>query len=144
MNRGFLTLAAALLPLAALAQTYKWKDEAGRLHFTQVPPRTGVYEIIGPARAPGSAPNQEALNESLEQSVEAEPERKKTEGMAALQQARRQEACRQAIEQLAYLDARTARHLATADEKGGYARMTEEEFQRQRAAQEAAIKQNCD
>lgn len=144
MNRGLLTLAVALLPLATFAQTYKWKDEAGRLHFTQVPPRSGVYEVIGPARPPASAPNQETLNQSLEQSVKAEPERKKAEEMAALQQARRQETCRQAIEQLAYLDARTARRLATTDEKGGYARMTEEEFQRQRAAQEAAIKQNCD
>lgn len=134
----------ALLPCALPAQTYRWVDEAGQVHYTQIPPKSGPYSVIGPAPPPGAAPNQEALNQSLEESIKAEPEQQAAAEAAAQQQAQRQENCRQALVRLAYLDARTARRLGTTDAQGNIARMTEEEFQAQRAAEQDKIKQNCD
>lgn len=144
MKRGFLVLAAAALPLAALAQTYKWKDEHGQVHFTQVPPKSGRYEVIGAPPPPASAPNQEALNKALDESVKAEPERQKAATEAAQQLAQRQENCKQALERLAYLDARTPRRLSYTDAQGNVTRMSDEEFQKRRAAAQEKIQQNCD
>jgi len=145
MNRGLWLVLLAALPLAAQAQTYKWKDERGQVHFTQLPPKAGQpYELIGPTPPPSDAPNQEALNQSLEAAQKAAPEQQKAAEQAAKRQAQRQENCRQAIERLAYLDSRGPRRLGTTDDKGVSSRMTEEEFQRRRAAEDEKIKQNCD
>ena len=145
MNRGPWIVLLAALPLAAAAQTYKWKDERGQVHFTQLPPKAGQpYEMIGPPPPPSSAPNQDALNQSLEAAQKAAPERQKAAEQAAQRAAQRQENCRQALERIAFLDARGPRRLATTDDKGTPSRMTEEEFRRQRAVEEDRVKQNCD
>ena len=144
MNRRVLALAVAALPLAAFAQMYKWKDQYGQVHFSQVPPKDAKAELIGAPPPPSSNPNQDTLNKSLSDTQKAEPEKQKAAEAAAQQQARRQESCRQAIERVAYLDAHTPRRLATTDEKGNVSRMSEEEFARQRAAEQDKFKQNCD
>jgi hypothetical protein len=145
MNRGLWIVLLAALPLAAQAQMYKWKDERGQVHFTQVPPSGGQkYELIGPPPPPTAAPNQEALNQSLEEARKAAPEQQKAAEQAAQRQAQRQETCRQALERIAYLDARTPRRLGVKDADGQTSRMTDEEFQRQRGAEEERVKQNCD
>lgn len=145
MKRGCWIVLLAALPLAALAQTYKWKDQYGQVHFSQFPPKDGKAEIIGAPPPPvSSSPNQDTLNKSFADAQKAEPERQKAADAAAQLQAQRQEACRQAIERTAYLDAHTPRRLATTDANGNVSRMTEEEFARQRAAEQDKIKQNCD
>jgi len=144
MKRTLLVATLAALPLAALAQTYKWKDARGQVHFTQVPPRTGTYEVITPAATATSSPNQEALNESLEKARKAEPEQQKAAEKVAAQQAQRQEKCKQALERIAYMDARTPRRLGVKDEQGNTSRMTQEDFDQQRAAWQQQASQNCD
>jgi hypothetical protein len=146
MTRGSWFLILLALPLAAHAATYKWKDKNGRLHFTQVPPLQGIpYEVIGPAAPPPTAaPNQESLNQSLEQARQAAPEQQRLAEQADAIAAARRQNCMNALERIAYLDARTPRRLATKDEQGNVARMTDEEFQRQRAAEEQRVKENCD
>jgi hypothetical protein len=134
----------AALPLLAWAQTYKWVDEKGQVHYTQVPPRSGKYQTIQPAQPPAAAPNQDALNQSLQDTVRKGPEQQKAAEQAAAKQAQRQEACRKALEQVAYMDARTARRLGTKDESGNTARMSEEEFARQRAAWQEQAAKNCE
>lgn len=143
--RPFCLVAVALLPLAAQAATYKWRDANGRLVFTQLPPAQGVpYEVIGGAPPPATAPNQDALNQSLQQSQREEPRRQQAAEASAAIAAARQQNCINAIERIAYLDAQTPRRLAVTDDKGNVARMTEEEFRRQRAAEEDKVKQFCD
>lgn len=144
MNRGFLVIVAAALPALALAQTYKWKDEYGQVHFTQIPPKSGAYELIGPPPPPAASPNQEALNKSLEDAQKAEPERQRAAEQEAQRQAARQEACKQALERIAWLDAHPLRRLATTDAQGNVSRMTQEEFDRQRAAEQDKATKNCD
>ena len=144
MRRALLVLVAAALPLAAHAQMYKWKDQYGQIHFTQLPPKDAKAEIISGPPPPSLNPNQDALNKSLGDAQKASPEKQKSAEVAAQQQAQRQENCRQAIERVAYLDAHTPRRLATKDESGNVSRMSDEEFARQRAAEQDRIKQNCD
>lgn len=133
------------LPLAVQAATYKWKDAAGRLQFTQLPPAAGVpFEILGAAAAPQPAPNQESLNQALQQNLREAPARQQAAEQSAAVQSARQQNCINALERVAYLDAHTPRRLAVTDDKGNVARMSQEEFERQRAAEQERIKQNCD
>ena len=144
MNRGLVALLAAALPAVALAQTYKWKDEYGQTHFTQIPPRTGTYEVIGAPPPPSDAPNQEALNKSLKDAENAAPAQEAAAEAEAKRQAARQEACKAALERIAFLDAHPLRRLATTDAQGNVSRMTQEEFDRQRAAEQDKASKNCD
>lgn len=137
----FLCLA---LPLAALAQTYRWVDEKGQVHYSQIPPRNQQYKSIGPAPPPAAAPNQDALNKSLDDSVKDAPKQQEAAAKAELQRAQRQDRCKKAIESLAYLEAQTPRRLAKTDSKGEVSRVTEEQFEQSKAAQQRGIKDNCD
>lgn len=132
------------LPLVAAAQTYKWKDEHGNVHYTQVPPKSGPFETIGPAAPPSSAPNQESLRQSLEQSGKAAAERQKATEQTAAAQAQRQEECRKALERVAYLDARPARRLRKKDEQGNLEPWSEEEHRAERAQAQGQVQENCD
>ena len=143
MKRALFLATLAVLPLAALAQTYKWKDARGQVHYTQVPPRSGAYEVITSAAPPAPAPNQEALNQSLEKAQKAAPEEQKAAEKLAAQQAQRQDKCKQALERIAYMDARTPRRLGVKDEQGNSSRMSQEDFDKQRAAWQQQADQNC-
>lgn len=144
MNRLLLLVAVAALPLAAHAQTYKWKDGRGQVHYTQVPPRGGArYEVISPAPEPGPAPNQDTLTQAYGEDVKAAPAQQQAEEKAAALLAQKQERCRQAVESIAYMDARTPRRLGVKDEAGNTSRMTQEDFDKQRAAWQAQADQNC-
>jgi hypothetical protein len=137
-------LALLALPVLATAQMYKWKDEQGRMHFTQVPPKAGIpFETLGAPPPPAEAPNQESLNKSLDDSRKAAPEQQKAADQASEREAQRQQACARAMERLAYLDARTARRLATKDAAGNVTRMDDAEFQRQRTTAQDEINKNC-
>ena len=143
--RPFFLAALALLPLAADAATYKWRDRNGRLMFTQVPPASGTpYEVIGGAPPPANAPNQDALNQSLQKSQREEPQRRQAAEQAAAIAEARQKNCIGAIERLAFLDANPPRRLAVTDPQGNVARMSEEEHARQRAEVQERMAQNCD
>ena len=137
----FLCLA---LPLAALAQTYRWVDEKGQVHYSQIPPKNQQYKSIGPAPPPAAAPNQDALNKSLDDSVKGAPKQQEEAAKAEQQRAARQERCKKAIEQLAYLEAHTPNRLANTDSKGEVSRVTDEQYAQSKAAQQKGIKDNCD
>jgi hypothetical protein len=143
VKRAWVLAVATALPLTALAQAYKWKDENGQIHFSQLPPKGIESEMVGGAPPPLSNPNQEELDKALTDAQKAAPDREKAAADLAAQQAKRQETCRASIERLAYLDAHTPRRLATTDESGKAARMSDEEFTRQRAAEQDKINQNC-
>jgi len=136
-------LAFALLPLVAGAQAYRWVDEKGRVHYSQVPPTGRESQPVGPPPPPAAAPNQESLNRTLKEDSEAAPQRKAQTEQAAQAQAQREDQCRQAREQLAYMDAKTSRRLGTTDAQGNVSRVTEEQFQERRAELQQVISERC-
>jgi hypothetical protein len=131
-SRIFFTLALTAIPLLATAQVYRWVDDRGQVHYSQVPPPGREARPIGPPPPPQAAPNQDSLNQSLKDAADAAPQKKAEADRLAQTQANLEEYCRQLREQLAYLDAKTARRLGTTDEQGNVARVTEEQFQQRR------------
>ena len=138
----FLLLLAAL-PLAAGAQAYRWVDEKGQVHYSQTPPPGKKVEPVAPPRPPSSAPNQEALNQSLESERASAPERAAAAERTAAARQQIEQQCKQAREQLAYMEAKTARRLGTTDEQGNVSRVSEEEFQARRAELQRVIAEGC-
>lgn len=136
-------LAFALLPLVAGAQAYRWVDEKGQVHYSQVPPTGKASQPVGPAPPAAAAPNQDALNRTLKDEAEAAPQRKAQAEQAAQAQAQTEAQCTQAREQLAYMDAKTARRLGTTDAQGNVSRVTEEQFQERRAELQRVISERC-
>ena len=53
---SFLVVLLLLLAPYSYAETYKWKDSAGRMHYSDVPPTAGSYEFLN-GKKPVSAPN---------------------------------------------------------------------------------------
>lgn len=143
LSRLVLGLALATAPLLAAAQVYRWVDDRGQVHYSQVPPAGKKAEPVGPAKEPQAAPNQEALNQSLKDANEAAPKQKEQADKAAQNQAALEQHCKQAREQLAYLDSKTAQRLATTDEKGNVTRVTEDEFQQRRNELLKIIGERC-
>jgi len=133
----------AALPLAAAAQVYRWVDDKGQVHYTQTPPPGKNAEQVGAPPPPADAPNQDALNQSLQADKAAEPGRRAEAERAAQAQAQLEQQCRQAREQLAYMDEKTARRLGTTDEQGNVSRVTEEQFQARRAELQRVISERC-
>jgi len=124
---------AALLPALAGAQAYRWVDDKGQVHYSQVPPLGKEAKPVGPPPPASANPNQDALNRSMAEDKEAAPQRQAEADAAFQQQANVQTQCNQARESLAYMEAKTARRLGTTDDKGNVSRVTEEEFQARRA-----------
>jgi len=143
MTRFGWFLVAALLPAVAVAQAYRWVDDKGQVHYSQVPPPGKNAQPVGPAAPPAAAPNQDSLNRSMAAEKEGEPNRKAEADRSAQQQAAVDDQCRQARERLAYMEAMTARRLGTTDEQGNVSRVSEEQFQAQRADLQRVIGESC-
>jgi hypothetical protein len=131
---GFFSLAMLLAaaPLLAMAEVYRWVDDRGQVHYSQVPPTGRAAQPVGPPPPPQAAPNQDNLNQSLKDANEAAPKNKAEADRLAQNQANVEEYCKQLRSQLAYLDEKTARRLGATDDQGNVARVTEEEFQQRR------------
>jgi hypothetical protein len=138
-----LCLAAIALAPAARAEVYRWVDDQGRVHYSQVPPAGREAQPLTPPPPPQAAPNQDAMNRALDQYNKDQPQRREAAEQAAAQQAQREAECRQAREQLAFMDTMTARRLQTTDEQGNVARVTEDQFQQRRAELLQVIDQRC-
>lgn len=143
MVTRLLFVALALLPLSAAAQAYRWVDEKGQVHYSQVPPPGRSARPVGPPPPASAAPNQDSLNRSLADDKEAEPGKRAEAERLNQAHAQREQQCRQAREQLAYMDEKTARRLGTTDEQGNVARVTEEQFQARRGELLKAIGEVC-
>ena len=126
-------LVCALLPALAAGQTYRWVDEKGQVHYTQVPPKDRKSETVAPPTPPAANPNQDSLNRALAEGNEGEAGRQKSADRAFQERSNKDTQCRQARDQLAYMDAKTARRLGTTDDKGNVSKVTEEQFQARRA-----------
>ena len=132
LSRIFLAFALAAAPLLAAAEVYRWVDDRGQVHYSQVPPPGRNAQPVGPSAPPQAAPNQDSINQSLKDAKAAEPKQKAEADRVAQTQANLEAYCQQLREQLAYLDAQTSRRLSTTDENGNVSRVTEEQFQQRR------------
>lgn len=138
-----LWLLLAALPIAAGAQAYRWVDEKGQVHYTQTPPPGKNAQPVGPPPPPAASPNQDSINQSLEADRAAQPARQAEAARTAQAQDQAEQQCRQAREQLAYMDEKTSRRLGTTDEQGNVSRVTEEQFQERRAELQRVISERC-
>jgi uncharacterized membrane protein len=138
-----LLVALVLLPLSAGAQAYRWVDEKGQVHYSQVPPPGRSSQSVGPPPPAAAAPNQDALNQSLADEKAAEPDKRAEAERMNQAHAQREQQCRQAREQLTYMEAKTARRLGTTDEQGNVSRVTEEQFQQRRAELQKVVSDAC-
>ena len=136
-------LLLAAVPLAAGAETYRWVDEKGQVHYTETPPPGKNAQVVPPPPPPSAAPNQDALNQSLDKARADAPRQKAEADRTAQAQAQREQQCKQARDQLAYMDEKTARRLGTTDEQGNVSRVTEEQFQERRAELQKVIGESC-
>ena len=143
MSRIGWFIALLLLPLAAAAQVYRWVDDKGRVHYSQTPPTGRDSKPVGPAPPPAAAPNQESLNRSLSEDKQGAAKRGDDAEDAAQVQALREQQCRQAREQLAFLESKTAVRLTTTDETGKVSRTTDEQYQQRRAELQKAVASEC-
>ena len=141
--RWTLWLALAALPLAAGAQAYRWVDEKGQVHYTQTPPPGKNAQPVAAPPPPAAAPNQDSINRSLEADRAAQPGKQAEAARTAQIQEQAAQQCRQAREQLAYMDEKTSRRLGTTDEQGNVSRVTEEQFQERRAELQRLISERC-
>lgn len=143
MLARLLLVTLALLPLSAGAQAYRWVDEKGQVHYSQVPPPGRTAQPVGPPPPATAAPNQDSLNQALADEKGAEPEKRAEAERLNQAHAQREQQCRQAREQLTYMEAKTARRLGTTDEQGNVSRVTEEQFQQRRAELQKVIGEVC-
>ena len=134
----------AFLPLLAQAEVYRWTDAKGQRHYSQFPPPGAQARTLAPPPPASAAPNQESLNRILDESDKAEPKIREEAAKAAEDQARRQQQCHQAREQIAYMDAMTGRRrMTTTDEQGNVSRVTDEQATARRAELEGLVASSC-
>lgn len=140
-------LALSQAPWAAQEKTiYKWFDDTGETHYTQVPPQNRKYEIIHQAAPP--AENPQKIRNNLQEQVQAmdkvEEERAEqkmdAEQWARIQKLRR-ENCATAKQNLANLHQGGQKAFMTPD--GQVIRLTDEERQRRIDEANKQIEENC-
>lgn len=141
--RCLLALLLLTCTTPAWAQTYRWVDERGQVHYSQVPPRHGRFEVIGAPAPPAAAPNQDALNKSLQDAVNRAPlEREEAERKVRLEQERANQ-CQQARDGLAQIDSQPAQRLVKTNPDGTESRVSEDEYAARRAELERAVSDRC-
>lgn len=134
----------ALLPLVVQAEVYRWTDAKGQRHYSQFPPPGAQTNTLAPPPPASAAPNQESLNRTLDESTKAEPKIREEAAKAAEDQARRQQQCQQAREQIAYMDSMSGRRrMTTTDEQGNVSRVTDEQVNARRAEMESLVASSC-
>lgn len=142
MNR--LTLVALLLlALPVAGQTYRWVDDKGQVHYSQLPPKQGTYGTVAPPPPPMSSPNQDSINESMQDSIKNEPIEKAKAAEEAKKLADRKTRCQQSRDGLAQLDRFPAQRLLKTDEQGNVSRSTDADVSQRRAELERSISNNC-
>ena len=149
----YLPLTCVLLALASglkaadKDEIYKWVDDAGEIHYTQVPPPNRDYEVMKRAAAPADDPDKirNDLKEQVEtmdkQQEEKAEEVKDAEQWARIQKQRRKN-CEIAKKNLANLHQGGQKAFMTPD--GEVVRLTDDERQRRIDEANKQIKENCE
>lgn len=134
----------ALLPLAAVAQIYRWVDADGVVHFSQTPPEHGGYQKISPQLPPATpAPGVEALREDAQRFDQTNAQAKQAREKMLQAKAEQAERCAKARERISFLEEKTAHRLFVTGPDGQPARMSDEQFQQTLADARAAAAKYC-
>ncbi len=140
-------LCAALLPLAAGAEMYKWVDEKGRTVYSETPPPDGkaikldIKTSPGPASAPGVDWKQKEIDARQTRiQKEQQEQNQKTQEEAVLSAKKR--SCLESQRQLSI--AQAPRPLFTVNEKGEKIYLDEKERQREIDGWQANVHKYCD
>lgn len=152
MNR-YLPLTCLLLAFASGLHAaskdaiYKWVDDNGEVHYTQVPPQNREYETLKQASAP--ADNPARIRNNLKEQVDAmdKAQQEKQEKIKDAEQwsriqKRRRENCEIANKNLANLHQGGQKAIMTPD--GEVIRLTDDERQRRIDEANKQIKENCE
>jgi Domain of unknown function (DUF4124) len=143
MTRLLCFVLAITLPVLAAAQVYRWVDEKGQVHYSQTPPPGRQAQAIVPPPPPAAAPNQDSLNKSLADDRAGAGQRRDEAAKAAQARTDREAQCRQAREQVAFMDANPPVRMTTTDDKGNVARVTEEQHRARRTELQRVADQLC-
>lgn len=147
MKRYILLCASACLWFtAATAEMYRWVDEQGQTHFSQVPPPSGgATRLAQPAADPvGNSDTVQQMNQQWQQLQDRRDERREQEQEQQEDQqvqARRQDNCRAARNNLDVLQGPSNRLIKAPGED--YRRLTEEERQERIRQAEQIIERDC-
>jgi hypothetical protein len=149
----FLLLICVLLAFTSTSRAvdrdviYKWIDDTGEIHYTQMPPSNREYEVMNRAAAPADDPEKirSDLKEQVEsmdkQQEEKAEEVKDAEQWAKIQKLRRKN-CEIAKKNLANLHQGGQKAFMTPD--GEVVRLTDDERQRRIDEANKQIKENCE
>lgn len=140
----WIVVAALLLPGAAAAEIYKWKDAQGRVHYGDRP-RQGAQEVrprqssSGLGVAADEAAAQQRLLQTRQEERQAE---QKAKAAAAAEREKRQRNCMIARDN--YESTRSAGYLYEPQLDGGRRVLSDEERRAAEAEAERAMRQWCD
>ena len=140
-----MTLFVFLIVTVAHAETYKWLDNDGRIHFTDRPPFDRPYELIN---QPDSVPSnsQQRMKSLVESQKKAQEDRQAMKEDRAKQESEKKmldERCEKLRKRESVLANRPARKIFTTDDDGTKRRLTEEEKEERLKKVKKQIKEVC-
>ncbi len=130
--------------VSAAAEIYKWRDESGKVHYSNTPPPGGEAEVIQQTPPPKDAgkPN-ERLQKEIKAFDERYKKRKEAEDAshtAKQDQAIRMHNCSTARQNLTNLE---NRGRAMVKEGDTYTRLSEDERQKRISEAKKRMEENC-
>ena len=148
MNRySLFALSAGLLTFAlAEAAMYRWVDEKGVTHYSQIAPPTGSFDVIEAPTTPTSSGDESLndLNRQWQQMQDREAARKeeaKKQKTDEAEAALRQQNCQTAKQNLEILQGPPNRLIRTPE--GTYRRLTDEERQEKIEQAKEMMEKSC-
>lgn len=135
-----------VLTMPAQAEVYKWLGPDGVVQYGQLPPAGVQAQAVGTATveagadevADGAEPAPDVPDESALERIRAEQAAREDK-----RKVERDEYCTRARSEFQRLDETPSHRLAQIGEDGERVRMTQEEYDTQRAKLQAAIEEHC-
>ena len=149
MSKILMFVIAVVLMFAPWVEgaTYKWVDNEGRVHLSDIPPSQKNVEVIQQSRVPppdGKAQQRlESLMQSQQEAREVQQHKKEERKQQAAEKKARAEGCRRAQERRSRLESRPARRTIIISDEGQRTRMTEEDLKVQVTALKKQIADLC-
>ena len=130
---------AALLATAHAGQIYRWVDAQGQVHYGETPP-TGVSAQQKSGLKPGVSLSAPPPPPTPSAAGTGKPAEKTKPAESAADKAAR---CKDAREQVAFMEEKTANRIMLPQKDGSVSRMTEEEFGERMKKAQAVIGEAC-
>lgn len=129
---------------SAMAGIYRWTDAQGVTHYSQTPPPSGEADRIVPQ---GPAVTTESIGDAANALLERADLRDQREREEVEQrEARLAEAapkCEDARKRLAFLESRPPSRIQVVGDDGAVSRMTEDQWNNDKAAERQRVEQYC-